>query len=110
MAHQLLLEALRICFGFIDLVHRHNDRHASRFRVVDRLNRLRHHAIIGRHDQNDDVGRLGAPRTHGRKRLVTWRIEEGNNPTRRLDVVGADVLGNSAGLTCRHLRATDRIE
>ena len=28
--------------------------------VIDRLDRLRHHAVVGGHHQHDDVGDLGA--------------------------------------------------
>ena len=78
--------------------------------MVDRLNRLRHDAIIGRHHQNHDIGCLGAPRTHGRKRLVTRRIQEGDDSTRGLHVISPDVLRNAAGLTSRHFGAADRIK
>jgi len=44
--------------------------------VVDGFLRLRHHAVVGGDDQDDDVGRLGAARAHGRERLVTRRVQE----------------------------------
>ena len=70
--------------------------------MVDRLDRLRHHAVIGGDHQDRDVGGLGAARTHGGERLVTRGVDEGDGPlgTVVLDrhLVGADVLGDAAGL------------
>jgi hypothetical protein len=79
---QFLLDALGIGFGLVDLVHRDDDRHAGRLGMVNRLARLRHHAVVSRNDQNDEVGGLGAAGTHRRKRFVTRRIEEGHHAAR----------------------------
>jgi len=46
--------------------------------VVDRLDRLRLDAVVGRDHQDDDVGDLGAARAHGGERLVAGRVEEGD--------------------------------
>jgi hypothetical protein len=61
---ELLLDAFRIGVVLVDLVDRHDQRHLGGTRVLDRLDRLRHHAVVGRHHQHDDVGELGAARTH----------------------------------------------
>ncbi len=53
---QLALDALGIRVRLVDLVHRDDDRHVGRLRVVDRFPRLRHDAVVGRDDQDDDVG------------------------------------------------------
>ena len=45
-------------------------------RVVDRLERLRHDAVVGRDDQDDDVGDLGAAGAHQGERLVAGGVEE----------------------------------
>jgi hypothetical protein len=45
----------------VDLVDRHHDRHLGRLGVVDGLDRLGHHAVVGGHHQHHDVGDL-APR------------------------------------------------
>ena len=73
---KLLLHAVRLGLRLVDLVHRHDDRHVRRLRVVDRLQRLRHHAVVGRDDDHHNVGDLGAARAHPGKRLVTRRIQE----------------------------------
>ena len=45
-------------------------------RVVDRLARLRHHAVVGRDDEDDDVGDLRAAGAHQGEGLVARRVEE----------------------------------
>jgi hypothetical protein len=43
-----------------------------------RLDGLRHHAVVGRHHQDDDVGGLGAAGTHGGERRVAGGVQEGD--------------------------------
>ena len=78
----------------------------GRLRVVDRLARLRHDAVVGRHDEDDDVGDLGAAGAHHRERLVAGRVEEDDAAVVDLDVVGADVLRDAAGLALGHARVS----
>ena len=102
--------ALRVGVGLVDLVDRHDDRHAGGARMLDRLDGLRHHAVIGRHHQHHDVGGLGAAGAHRGERRVARRIQEGDHALGRLHVVGADVLGDAAGLARRDLGAADVVE
>jgi len=44
--------------------------------VVDGFLRLRHHAIIGGDDQDNDVSHFRAPRAHAREGFVARRIHE----------------------------------
>jgi hypothetical protein len=62
---ELLLDAVGVGVGFVDLVERHNDRNARRLGVGNGFLGLRHHAVVGRHHQDDDVRALGAARAHG---------------------------------------------
>jgi hypothetical protein len=62
--------------GLVDLVDRDDHRHSGRLGVVDRLDRLRTKAVIGRDHQNDDVGDVGAAGAHLGERLVARRVEE----------------------------------
>ena len=98
----------------VDLVDRHHDRHVGGLRVVDRLHRLRHHAVVGCDHQDRDVGGLGAAGTHGGERLVTRGVDEGDRPLRPVevdaDLVGADVLGDAAGLLLADVRLTDGVQ
>ena len=77
--HQFLLDAIGVGIRLVDLVDRHHQRHTGRLGVVDGFLGLRHHAVVGSHHQNDDVGRLGTTRTHRRKGLVTRGVEEGDH-------------------------------
>ena len=82
----------------------------GRPRVVDRLHRLRHHAVVGGHHQDDDVGGLGAARPHGRERLVARRVQERDLAVAGHHLVGADVLRDAAELLLGHLRPADGVE
>src|SRR3546814_969536 len=44
----------------------------------DRLDRLRHHAVVRRHHEHDDVGHPGAAGAHRGERLVARRVDEGD--------------------------------
>ena len=99
----------------IDLVDRDDDRHAGRLRVVDGLHGLGHDTVIGCDHEDRDVGDLGATGTHGRERLVTGGVDEGDRAARAvlggdLDLVGADVLGDAAVLGVDDVRVSDRVE
>src|SRR5262249_35341084 len=59
---QFLLDPIRVGVGSINLVDRDDYRDAGRPRVVNRLDRLRHHAVVGGDDQHDYVCNSGAAR------------------------------------------------
>ena len=61
---QLLADLLRLGIGLIDLVDRDDHRDAGRLGVVDRLDRLRLEAVVGRDHQDDDVGDVRAAGAH----------------------------------------------
>ena len=61
---ELALDRLGIGAGLVDLVHRDDDRHVRRARVIDRFPGLRHHAVVGRDDEDDDVGDARAAGAH----------------------------------------------
>ena len=96
--------------GQIDLVDGDHDRHVGGARVRDRLERLRHHAVVGGDDQHRDVGDLGAAGTHGGERLVARCVEERQLPAVDLGLVGADVLRDPAGLGVDDRGLADRVE
>ena len=70
----------RVGVFLVDLVDRDHDRHVGRLGVVERLDGLRHDAVIGRDDEHRDVGDLGTTSTHGGERLVTRGVDEGQRP------------------------------
>ena len=92
MLGQLGHHALDVGVLLVDLVDRHDDRHVGRSRMVDRLDRLGHHAVVGGHHQHDDIGDLSAAGPHLRKRSVTGRVDEGDLAAFAVHHVGADVL------------------
>ena len=108
---ELLHHALGIGFGLVDLVDGDDDRRLGRLGVADRLDRLRHDAVVGRHDQYDDVGDLRAARAHRGEGRVAGRVDEGDClAAGRDDLVGADVLGDAAGLARHDIGVADRVE
>ena len=91
--------------------------HVRRFSVIDGFQSLRHHAVIGSHDQHHDVGHLRSARTHAGEGFVTGRIEEDDLAAKRRRVgigdrhlVRADVLRNSTGFAARDIGRADSVE
>ena len=107
---ELLLDPVRVGADLVHLVDGDHERHLGGARVVDRLHRLRHDAVVGRHHDDGDVGDLGAAGAHGRERLVARRVQEGDLAAVVVHLVGADVLGDAAGLARGHLGGADRVE
>ena len=107
---QLLFHALGVGVRFIDFVQRHNDRHARRFGVCNGFTRLRHHTVIRRDHQDDNICALGAARSHSCKGGMAGRIQESNDASFLLNLVGADVLGNASRFTGSNIRLTHCIE
>ena len=78
--------------------------------MVDGLDRLRHDAVVGRHDDDRNVRYGGAAGAHRRKGFVARRIEEGHHAPCRLDVIGANVLGNTARFARSDARTANVVE
>ena len=108
--HQLVFDALGVGIGFVNLVDGNHNRHARRFRVLDGLFGLGHHAVVRSHHQNHNVSGLGTTGTHGRESLVTGGIEERHHATRSFHMVGTDVLRDAASLTRGHFGTADVIQ
>ena len=78
--------------------------------MVDGLDRLGHHAVVGRHHEDDDVGGLGAAGPHGGEGGVARRVDERDPVVVPVDLVGADVLGDAAGLAGHDVGRADAVE
>ena len=78
--------------------------------MVDGLDGLGHHAVVGGDDEHDDVGDLRAAGPHGGERLVARRVDERDRVVVPLDLVGADVLGDAAGLARDDVGGADLVE
>ena len=107
---ELLLHPVGVRAGQVDLVDSNDDRHAGSKHVVDRLNGLRHDAVVRGDDEYGDIRNLGAAGAHGRERGVARRVDEGDQFAVALYLVGADVLGDAAGLAGSHARLADGVE
>ena len=108
---ELLHHPLRIGFGLVDLVDGDDDRRFGCFGVANCLDGLRHDAVVGGHDQNDDVGDFRAARAHCGEGGVAGRVDEGDRfAAGRNDLVGADVLSDAAGFARHHIGVADRVE
>jgi len=66
LLHELLLDAVDVGVVAIDLGDRDDDRDVGVARVVDRLDRLGHHAVVGCDDEHRDV-------RWRRRRACAWR-------------------------------------
>ena len=110
LLRELALDAVDVRVGQVDLVDGDDDRHAGGARVGDRLLRLRHDAVVGRDDEDGDVGHLRAAGAHRGERLVARRVEERDLPAVDVDLVRADVLRDAAGLGGDDARVADRVE
>ena len=107
---EILARLLRIGARLINLVDRNDDRNASGLGMVDRLKRLRHHAVVGSHHEDGNVGQLGTAGAQGGKRLVARRVEERDLTVTNLDLIRANVLRNATGLARDHAGRANRIE
>src|SRR6266508_3651830 len=111
---ELLAHLRRVGVGLVDLVHRDHDRHVGRLGVVERLDRLGHHAVVGRDDQPHDVGDLGTTGPHGGEGLMARGVDERDGPVFALvldvHLVRADVLGDAAGLALDHVAGPDGVQ
>ena len=111
VAQKLGAHALRVGALLVDLVDGDDHRDAGSLGVIDGLDRLRLYTVVGGHHQHDDVGDLGTALAHGGERLVARRVDEGDLvPERRHDLIGADMLGDAAGLLGHDIGRADCVE
>ncbi len=91
---QLGPDPQRVGTGEVDLVDGDDHLHLGGLGVRDRLGGLRHHPVVSRHDEDDDVGDVGPTRPQRGERLVTRGVDECDRVTVDLDLIGPDVLGD----------------
>ena len=107
---ELLLDALGVGLRLIHLVNGHDDGDVGRLGVVDGLNRLGHDAVVGGHHQDGHIGDHGAAGAHGGEGLVAGGVQEGDGLALHVHLIGADVLGDAAGLARRHVGVADIVQ
>ena len=110
MFGQLGVNAVDVAAGQVDFVQRHDHGDVGRFGVMYCLDGLRHNAVVCGDDKHDDVGHICASCPHSRKRLVARRIEECNLTLPDVDLICADVLGDSACLAGGNVSGADFIQ
>src|SRR5215470_4621505 len=119
LGHQAVLGELgphprRVRALLVDLVDGDDHRHVGGLGVVERLGRLRLHAVVRGHDEHDQVGGLGAAGPHGGECLVARGVDERDLAVLAVhlggNLVGADVLGDAARLAGHHVGVPDGVE
>ena len=105
------LDGIGVGAVFVNLVDGKDDGHTSCCGVVDGLLGLGHHVVVGRNDDDGNVGDLGTTSTHGGESFVTGSVEEGDlAAVLEFHVVGSDVLSDAAGLACNDVGVADVVE
>ena len=107
---KVLLDAGHVGLGKVDLVDRDDYRNVRGLGMVYCLNGLGHDAVVGRHDQDDDVRDARPAGAHGGERLVTRRVEKRHELFADLHRVGADVLRDPPELSIDDVCLADRVE
>ena len=107
---ELALYAFGLRIGLVDFIDGDDDWHIRGSRVRDGFFGLRHHAVVGCHHEDDDVGNLCAARAHARERFVARRVDENDSPVAHVRFVRADVLRDSARFAGRNFGFADRVE
>jgi hypothetical protein len=106
----LALDAVDVRRRAVDLIDGHDDRNLGGASVADRLDGLRHDAVVCRYYQHRDVGHLSASRPHCRKRRVTRRVKECQGGAVIIDLVSADVLRDAASFAVDDFGVPDSVQ
>ena len=110
MGHELLHDFAGVGARLIHLVDGDDDGDVGGAGVVDGLDGLRHDAVIGRDDQDDDVGDGGAAGPHRGEGGVPGGIDEGDLLAVYFLLVGADILRDATGLGIDDARGADSVD
>ncbi len=110
MFGQRLFYFFRIRTRLVDFINRHDNRNAGNPGMIDGLDGLIHDAVIGGHDQNNDIGNLRSAGPHRCKRLVTGGIQEHNIPAVDMHMIGADRLRDASRFTVGNIGLPDGIQ
>ena len=101
---QRALHLLGVGTGLVYLVDGKHHGHSGGLCMADGLLGLGHHIVVGGNDDDGYIRGLCTAGTHGGKRLVARRVEEGDVASvLQRHVVGADMLGDATGLAGNHV-------
>ena len=79
--------------------------------MADGLFGLRHHLVIGRNNDNNNIGDFGTPGTHGRKSFVARCIQKGNVfVVWKGHFISTDVLCDSPRFASDHIGLADIVK
>ena len=78
--------------------------------MVDGFEGLGHDPVVGGDDEHGDVRYPSAPGAHGGESLVSGGVQEGHDGPIVVDLVCADVLGNSPGLALYDVSVADGVQ
>ena len=106
---KLAFDLVQVRAGHVDLGDGDDDLDLRGLGVIQRLDRLRHDAVIGRDDEHDDVGDVRAAGAHRGEGGVAGGVEESDAVAVVLDAVSADVLRDAAGFARGDARLADRV-
>ena len=108
---QLLSDFLGVGLRPVNLVNGKNHGHTGRLRVADGLFGLGHHLVVGRNDNDDNVGDFGTPSTHRRKSFVARCIQKGNVfVVGKGHFIGTDVLRDTPRFAGNHIGLADIVK
>ncbi len=106
----MTLDPFDLRFGLINLVDGHDDGNVGGLGVVDGFLGLRHDAVIGSDDQDDDVGNFCAARAHPGERFVARGVDEYHRPFVNLNFVRADMLSDAARFASGNILRANGVE
>lgn len=99
------------CAGLVNLVYGEHHRHVGRLRVGYGLASGGHHAVVGRDDDDGNVGNLRSAGAHRGERFVSRGVEEGYlAPVGQRHVVRSDMLRYASGLAGYDVGVADMVE
>ena len=78
--------------------------------MADRLFGLRHHAVVGGDHQDGDIGHIRSSRPHFGECLMTRRVDKRDASPALFDLIGADVLSNSAEFAAGNVDTDDLVQ
>ena len=78
--------------------------------MVDRFDRLRHHAVVGGDDEDRDVGCTRATGTHRGERFVAGRVDERDRVPVVPGLIRADVLRDATCFAGDNVGVANRVE
>ncbi len=97
---QFFFYLIRIGSRLVYLINCKYNRYPCRHCMIDGFLRLRHHVIIGSHNNDGDIRNLCTTGTHSGKRFMTRSIEECDTASVfQLHIVCTDVLCDTSGFS-----------